>query len=70
MSNPLFQMFGGNNLANMPQLVRQFQQFKQSFKGNPRQQVQEMLNSGRITQTQYNKAVEQANALAQMLKDI
>ena len=58
--NPLFKMFGGampNNVGNMGNIIQQFQQFKNNFRGDPRQQVQQMLNSGRVTQEQYNQAV-------------
>lgn len=65
MSNPLFNMFGNNKQTNP--MLQQFQQFKSSFKGDARQQVQEMLNSGKITQEQYNKAVEMANQFQQFL---
>lgn len=71
MSNPLFSMFGGMNAMpnnSMMQMVRQLMQFKQSFKGDPRQQVQQMLNSGQVTQEQYNRAVQMANMLQQMFK--
>lgn len=63
MGNPLFDMMGGG----MPPIVQQFLQFKQSFKGDPQAQVQQMLNSGRISQAQYDQAVQQAKALQQML---
>lgn len=62
--NPLFQMMGGNNA---PPIVQQFLQFKQTFKGDPQQQIQQLLNSGKISQEQYNQAVQQAKALQQML---
>lgn len=69
MANPLFNMLGGNNqFGNMSGLIQQFQQFKNNFKGDPKQQVQQMLNSGQITQEQYNQAVQKANALQQILK--
>lgn len=69
MSNPLFGLLGGNALpSNMMNLINQFQQFKSSFKGDARQQVQQMLNSGKISQAQYNQAVQMANALQQMMK--
>lgn len=42
MSNPLFNQMTGNGM------LQQFQQFAQNFKGDPRQQIQQMLNSGRI----------------------
>lgn len=66
MNNPIFNMFGGNQ--NMQNIVSQFNQFKQTFSGDPRQQVQQLLNSGRVTQEQYNQAVKIANSLQQMLK--
>lgn len=71
MSNPLYQMLGGampNNLGNMGNIIQQFQQFKNSFHGDPRQQVQQLLNSGRVTQEQYNQAVQMANMLQRMMK--
>ena len=63
MGNPLFDMMGGG----LPPIVQQFLQFKQSFRGDPQQQVQQLLNSGRISQSQYDQAVQQAKALQQML---
>lgn len=56
-------MMGGG----MPPIVQQFLQFKQSFSGDAQAQVQQLLNSGKVTQDQYNKAVQQAQALQQML---
>lgn len=68
MANPLFNMFGNSQFGNVAGLIQQFKQFKQQFQGDPRAQVQQMLNSGQITQDQYNKAVQMANAMQQMLK--
>ncbi len=59
--NPLFNQMTGNGL------LQQFQQFAQNFKGDPRQQIQQMLNSGKITQQQYNDAVQKAQKLQRML---
>lgn len=42
-------------------------QFKNSFKGNPQEQIQQMLNSGKISQAQYNNAVKQAQQFQNML---
>lgn len=50
-----------------PNIMQRFMQFQQSFRGDPRQQIQQMLNSGQISQTQYNNAVQMAQQLAQML---
>lgn len=65
--NPLFNMFGNGQFGNMTGLVQQFQQFKNAFQGDPRQQVQQLLNSGQVSQQQYNQAVQTAKALQKML---
>ena len=65
MSNPLFGMFGNQRL-NHP-LMQKFQQFQQSFKGDPGQQIQQLMNSGRINQQQYNQAVQMAQQLKRFL---
>jgi hypothetical protein len=64
-------MLGGQmpgNMGNLKNLIQQFQQFKNTFHGDPRQQVQQLLNSGRISQEQYNNAVQMANMLKNMIK--
>ena len=70
MSIPLFNALGGaqNGFGNMGQILQQFQQFKSMFKGDPRQQIQQMLNSGRVSQQQYNQAVQLAQQLQGFLK--
>lgn len=65
MGNPLYQMM--NPQENNNNVLAQFNKFRQSFRGNPQEQVQQLLNSGRITQQQYNAAVQKAQALARML---
>ena len=68
MGNSLFdslQPRGG--MGNMGNIVQQFQEFRRTFQGDPRQQVQQLLNSGQVTQEQYNRAVQMANQLQSML---
>ena len=52
---------------NMMTHMQRFQQFQQTFRGDPRQQVQQLLQSGKINQEQYNQAAQQANAFMKML---
>ena len=64
--NPLFQQMRGQ----MPQsnnVMQRFMQFRQQFQGDPKEQVQQLLNSGRVTQQQYDAAVQMANQLKNML---
>ena len=59
--NPLYgQMTQGG-------ILQRFQQFQRMFKGNPQEQVQQLLNSGKVSQAQYNQAVQMANQLSKML---
>lgn len=62
MSNPLYN--GMNQQQN--NIMQKFQQFQRMFKGDPKQQVQQMLNSGRVSQQQYNNAVQMANQFMKM----
>lgn len=62
MSNPLFGMMGQQN-----NIMQRFQQFQQMFRGDPRQQIQQMLNSGKVSQAQYNQAVQMAQQLQRMM---
>lgn len=48
-------------------LIQRFQQFQQAFRGDPRQKVQELLNSGKINQQQYNQAVQMAQQMQRMI---
>ena len=65
--NPLYQMM----MNKMPQgnndLVTRFQQFRNSFSGDPRQQVEQLLKSGRVSQQQYDAAVRMANQFKNMM---
>lgn len=65
MNNPLFQMM--NPQAGNNNILQRFQQFRQMFQGDPRQQVQQLLNSGKVSQSQYNQAVQMAQQMQKML---
>ena len=59
-------------MQNIPQqfningFMQQLNQLKQQMPGDPMQQIQQMLNSGRITQQQYNVAVQQAQNIMKL----
>ena len=58
MNNPFQQMQG---------MMQKFQQFQRTFTGNPAQQIQQMMNSGRISQPMYNQAVQMAQQFQKMM---
>lgn len=72
MANSLFNTFGGNSrlpgpFGNMQDMMGKLNQFKQSLQGDPKQQVQQLLNSGKMSQTQYNQLSQMATQIQKML---
>lgn len=68
MSNPLFNALGGNKSNNnFLAMIQQFNQFRQMFHGDPRAEVQRLLDSGQMTQQQYNQLAETAKMFQQFL---
>lgn len=61
---PLYNMMNQNNPYN--NFMKQFNEFKKTINGNPQEQIQQLLNSGKISQSQYNAAVQKANMLKNM----
>mgnify|MGYP007133716963 CR=1 FL=1 len=51
---------------NPMQFMQQLNQLK-SKGGDPNQMIQQMMNSGRVTQAQYDNAVKMAQQIQQML---
>ena len=49
MPNPLIGQNGGTSFG----IIEQFKRFKDSYRGNPQQEVQNLLNSGQMTQEQF-----------------
>lgn len=70
MSNLLFNALGGGiPQGNGPiQMIQQFMQFKQNFKGDPKAEVEKMLQSGKISQQQLNQVQQMAGQFQHMLK--
>ena len=62
--NPLYNEMRTNTVPD--NFMSKFQQFRQNFKGNPQEQVQQMLNSGKVSQEQYNRAVQMAQQFQRM----
>ncbi len=65
MANPIYNLFNRKPQNNM---LAQFQQFRNSFKGDPKQQVQELLNYGKMSQEQFNRLSQMANEMQSLLK--
>ena len=61
MSNPLFSALGGQQMIPMAQLVADAKRLQQTMTGNPKQIVEELVKSGRMSQDQFNQYAQIAN---------
>lgn len=46
--------------------LQRFQQFRQGMTKDPKEQIQQLMNSGKVSQAQYNGAYQLANQLMRM----
>ena len=68
LNNPIYEELNKKSGINQSSdFLTRFNQFKKSFTGNPQEQVQELLRSGKVSQAQYNRAVQIANQLKKMM---
>lgn len=63
--NSLYNDFQSNPMSNF---ISQFNQFRSIFSGNPETQVKQLLQSGRMSQEQFNQFAQTANQLQQLIK--
>lgn len=71
MANPLFNALnGGNRTGNgAGNMLQQFHQFRQRMQGvNPQEEVQKLLQSGRISQAQLNEIQQEAKQIMELFK--
>ena len=70
-ASSLFNKFGNQPLpmsGGFMNMMTQFQQFKNNFNGDPEQQVRQLLNSGQMSQQQFNQLSNMATQFQQMMK--
>lgn len=74
MANPLFQALGGSNrqmpgvMGNFQNLMQKFQQFRQTFQGDPKAEIEKLLQSGKINQQQLDMVQGLAQQFGQFLR--
>lgn len=70
--NPLYDSLGGGQmpgpLGNIKNVMQQFNQFRANFTGDPKAEVQKLLQSGRMSQQQLNQLQTMARQLQQFIK--
>ena len=75
MPNPVFNAIGNNMqmpgpFGNFQTMLQQFNNFRRTFSGDPKQTVMQMVNSGKISQSQLNQAQQMAQQFQQMMNGL
>ena len=66
VSDPFFGAMGGGN--GFMQMVQQFQQFKANFHGDPKAEVEKLLQSGKLSQAQLNQLQQMAKQFQSLMQ--
>ena len=67
MANPLFQELNKTqatpNDGGFAQMMQEFQQFRNTFCGNAKQEVERLLKTGQMSQQQFQQLSQMANQM-------
>ena len=66
MPNPIYNSMANQNNPFM-QIIQEAQNLKNTFKGNPREEVQKLLNSGAMSQADFNRYSQIAQQVMQFM---
>lgn len=66
MSNPLYPQ--NNPFGNINAMLSQFNDFKKQFQGNPEEQVKSLLQSGQMSQQQFDELSQIAKNFQNILR--
>ena len=71
MANPVFNALGGGQMpgpmGQFQNMMQQFRQFRQTFQGDPKAEVERLVQSGKISQQQLNQLQQAATQFQQLL---
>ena len=72
MTNPFMAALGGGQMpgpvGQFQRMMQQFQQFKANFQGDPQQEVQKLLQSGKMSQEQLNQLQQMAKRFQNLMQ--
>lgn len=72
MGNPLFNMLGGGMPQNpMNKMLQYYKKFRQEMQGkNPQEEINKMLQSGKLNQNQLNQIQQKAQQMQGLFKGL
>ena len=64
-------LYNSMNIQTNPleQLAQQAREFRKQFSGNPRQEVEKLLQTGQLSQADFNRYSQIAQQVAQMMSN-
>ena len=68
MSNSLFNDFNPTPMSQMGNFINKFNQYRQTFMGDPEARVKQLLQSGQMSQAQFEQLAQTATQLRQLIK--
>ena len=72
MTNPFMAALGGGQMpgpvGQFQRMMQQLQQFKANFKGDPKAEVEKLLQSGRLNQQQLNQLQQMAKQFQSLMQ--
>ena len=72
MTNPFFGALGGGQMpgsvGQFQRMLQQFQQFKANFHGDPKAEVEKLLQSGKLNQQQLNQLQQMAKQFQSLMQ--
>ena len=63
MANSLFNALNGQQMNPMAQLVADAKRLQQTMTGNPKQMVEELMRTGKMSQSQFDSYAQIANQI-------
>ena len=69
MASSIYNLLNNNNynFQNPQFLINQFNEFRKTLQGNPQEMVQQLLQNGSMSQSQYNQYRQMAQRFKQIL---
>ena len=68
MNNSLYNDFNPTPMSQMGNFINKFNQYRQTFMGDPEARVKQLLQSGQMSQAQFEQLAQTATQLRQLIK--
>lgn len=61
MANPIYDMMNANNDGGIMSFIKEVQDFQKTFNGDAKAEVQNLMNSGQLSQAEFDQYAKIAN---------